>query len=454
MTQGHDLGGLIKFTQSEETWAERLAAVVDEHFVPAMEEFELDFEDLEDLLGEQATWTLWGCAFEDFLTQRWEPDGANVVEAYLKRRGWSDEGQNRAYMEALQDAWVSLHEVSDVVPGESMRLRDLLTGTEPVTVFEKSATQALKQWDRVVVRVVPVCDRHVISGGLLPFSAEAIDLLFEGLRDVLQLRKTQDPKLSAEQLRECAPIFSNAWLFTHLPRLLDPAVPTLTNTDGDDLEFRDLRFPFATGVLQHQVAASLDQLEDLERSGPKSWNWLAPSSRGVSARGNRKGSGLAVGSAFDGNTILGTVELKGKSLTLYVNSIQRADRGEALISAAAGRLLRTPLTTIQTVDQAMQERKTRRADQTDDEDEIAPEIALKLMMDHLDRHYRETLDQPIPALGGKTPRQAVRNATGRKKVVEWLKLLENSSAKNTGTPMADYDFSWMWDELGVAEERR
>ncbi|WP_234890036.1 hypothetical protein [Sinorhizobium medicae] len=31
--------------------------------------------------------TLWGCAFEDFLTQDFEIEGGNVVDEYLKSRG-------------------------------------------------------------------------------------------------------------------------------------------------------------------------------------------------------------------------------------------------------------------------------------------------------------------------------------------------------------------------------
>lgn len=31
--------------------------------------------------------TLWGCAFEDFLTRIVEPDDVNLVDEYLKRRG-------------------------------------------------------------------------------------------------------------------------------------------------------------------------------------------------------------------------------------------------------------------------------------------------------------------------------------------------------------------------------
>ena len=60
---------------------------------------------------------------------------------------------------------------------------------------------------------------------------------------------------------------------------------------------------------------------------------------------------------------------------------------------------------------------------------------------------------PIPALGGKSPRQAVRNAIGRQKVVDWLKLLENRTAKHDDGPIAEHDFSWMCAELGIDGHR-
>lgn len=68
---------------------------------------------------------LWGCGFEDFLGQRYE-DG-NIVDLYLKRRGWKETALNQAYFAALRDAPVSLYEVSGVQPGASMVLRDLLS---------------------------------------------------------------------------------------------------------------------------------------------------------------------------------------------------------------------------------------------------------------------------------------------------------------------------------------
>jgi len=452
--QGHDLGGLIRFSQRDGVWGERLASVVDEHLLPAMEEFELDFEDLEGLLGEQWPWTLWGCAFEDFLSRRWEPDGQNVIDVYLKRRGWSEKVLNRAYIEGLRDANVSLYEVSEVKPGVSMKLRDLLTGAELVIVREKSATRSLKQWDRIAVRVVPVRDHYLISGGLLPFSWEATDLLFEGLRDSLRLRKSQEVRLTAAQLHNFAPLLSSAWLFAELPRVLVPKSPQVTNTDGEDLLFHELRFPFAKGVLQSQVSSALGRVIELEPSGTRSWNWLAPKSGRKQEQRQRKAPGLAVGSFSEGATVLGTIELKGKALILQVNSKNRALRGEAFIRDATGDLLRPPLTKIQTVAQIMREGEDRMDGHREAADEVPPEIAHQIILEHLDRHYHETLDQPVPALAGKTPRQAVRSPSGRKKVVEWLKYVENASTKNIGTPMAEYDFGWMWDELGLGDERQ
>jgi hypothetical protein len=65
------------------------------------------------------------------------------------------------------------------------------------------------------------------------------------------------------------------------------------------------------------------------------------------------------------------------------------------------------------------------------------------------------LDEPVPALGGKSPRAAAKTAEGREKVAAWLKTLENHAARREpGDPMASYDIDWIWRELGVEALRR
>lgn len=79
-----------------------------------------------------------------------------------------------------------------------------------------------------------------------------------------------------------------------------------------------------------------------------------------------------------------------------------------------------------------------------------------LIHETMDRLYRETLDQPVPALGNKSPRAAVKTANRRAKVADWLKMMENRTAKagDSNSAMATYSFDWMWTELGIAGLRR
>ena len=62
----------------------------------------------------------------------------------------------------------------------------------------------------------------------------------------------------------------------------------------------------------------------------------------------------------------------------------------------------------------------------------------------------------FPALGGVSPRAAVKTAKGRAKVAAWLKTLENGPGR-AGDPdgaMAPYDFTWVWREFDTLSLRK
>ena len=61
---------------------------------------------------------------------------------------------------------------------------------------------------------------------------------------------------------------------------------------------------------------------------------------------------------------------------------------------------------------------------------------------------------PVPMLDGKSPLQAVRSAKGRIAAANWLEGFEQNSARRPPRdPMRNYDFGWMWDELGISDLR-
>jgi len=78
----------------------------------------------------------------------------------------------------------------------------------------------------------------------------------------------------------------------------------------------------------------------------------------------------------------------------------------------------------------------------------------RLVHAQLDRHYRQQLNERIPMLGDISPRQAAKTGKGRVKIASWLKFLENRTAQQDPDPMAAYDLTWLWQELGVGDLRK
>src|SRR5262249_18496665 len=139
--------------------------------------------------------TVWGCAFEDFLTRE-GADGRNIVDDYLKRRGWKEGASARAYMSALRTSVMSLYEVSDIVRDTSFRARDLVRGGDPILISERSATRSLKQWDRIATRVVRLGSQMHISGAVLPYDRDASEKVLKLLRNVAKRADKERQKLA------------------------------------------------------------------------------------------------------------------------------------------------------------------------------------------------------------------------------------------------------------------
>ncbi|MGO4440758.1 hypothetical protein [Rhizobium sp. RAF56] len=413
MPTSHDLKGLMKFLAREE-WRECFDEVFYDHFGPVLDAGDVDFDE------------------------------------YLKRRGWRENAQAKTYMKALRTSVMSLYEVSEIVPGKSLVARDLIRGGDPVAISEGTATKTLNQWDRIAARIVPLMGKNVFAGGLLPFTPQATDALFDGLRQMFGKKNAKKlPAIKDEELQAAASMFTLSWLFDTLERAA--GLPSMQNTDGDELIFHDVRLPLASGVTQKDIAARVSNIPGLSQENAKFWNWLEQKPK----HGARKRTGPSFETTMDnGARVLGNIELKGKFLHLSTNSAERAQIGTKLIQQALGDRVRAPLTEIRTVEQMMAERPAR--DREDPASEIPPEIAAQVVHQFMDRQYRETLDQPVGTLGNETPRQAAKSATGRQKVAEWLKYLENQSSRqpDPADPMATYSFEWMWHELGVVDLRQ
>jgi hypothetical protein len=456
--------GLADWT-SRDPWRERMGLMMEKHLRQACDLNDLAIEDLAEVVGPLAMTAL-DCAFEDFCATVWE-DGGNLASDYLKRRGWKETAINRAYIEALRGSVLSLYEVSDVRRGESFLARDLVRGGEPTHVIERTATKTLVAWDVIATRIVMVRGKAQLTSVVLDIGRElAEDILgiLSRTRDrapamAADLFGAADPALRAgleaemadenEVLGVAAPTITTLWLNDAIRRCLAPP-PELANTDGDPLEFMTLHYRISPASAA-EIVTALAGVPDLcaEADGTH-WTLFAPEVPS-SKRRRREGSV----DPDPGRTIHASLNLEDGVLKALVNSEARAARVRHLLAPALAGLAREPLVERVTPEQAMAEAGKAGAPEPSGVPEgVDPADMRAALHEVLNRQYRKTLGEPVPMLGGKTPRQAARSAKGRQAVANWLKFLEQANARcPDDDPIRDYDFGWLWRELGVADLR-
>src|SRR5689334_7660342 len=197
------------------------------------------------------------------------------------RCGWKESVPTREYMAELRRSVLSLYEVSDVVPGESLALRDLVRGGDPVGVTERSGSRNLHQWDRIASRVIPVRTGAVISGTLLFFDHDSSEEILASLSRVRRKAARETTKLATElgrpemtkrvgalltpelQLSGSAFLFTNFWLARLLEDRNGPRLPAISNSDGEPFAFITLHFPLLPATAPAALRGALGTIPSL-----------------------------------------------------------------------------------------------------------------------------------------------------------------------------------------------
>ena len=207
-------------------------------------------------------------------------------------------------------------------------------------------------------------------------------------------------------------------------------LPELRNTDGDELLLTVDRFSLVSGA-RAEVAARLTALHGVETSeedGALLVTFTRP--------------GNEMHESWD-NTIVGNAKLGADEMKVETNSRQRADAlRQRLEEACAGLLMHrirehTDLESVLAKSRGEPRQPAMPKSQKE----------LDLLRDFKEKHYAAWIDQPLPALRGATPLQAVRTARGRKQVELLLKELENGESR---LPQGErFDVSVLRSRLGL-----
>jgi hypothetical protein len=121
-------------------------------------------------------------------------------------------------------------------------------------------------------------------------------------------------------------------------------------------------------------------------------------------------------------TSLGTVTLTPRKLELWCISKERLDRGKITLKEVLGDGIQHRIDAYE--DMVKKAMEGARRGSSAEQDEM-PEEFYPYFSKEMEEFVKKWIDEKIPALDGKTPREAVKTPEGREKVEELLKDWEN-----------------------------
>jgi len=323
---------------------------------------------------------------------------------------------------------ISFYEVLRSHPGRGMAVRDILTGEE-TEVMERTASQTACPGDIIYAQIWHEPELAVL-GCSAPMCIPPKKKI-----EVIELRKRlrkkigkQNRDLTANDLVRYADTIREVYLDI---RDAMHAPPRFANTDGELLHFHTLTFRVGSVAFAFQALAPLavgfsreELLEDAEwdESGELlsvAFDWLK--------RGSRKMDAWK-------NTILGSIKISKGRLVAEVNSAERARRLRQEIEDRLG-LAGTHESTVSHTLDGLREMppppKTAEALARQAKFDALlrdPEVKAR-MQATMQKDVEAWIYQKIPALGGRTPIEAVRDPDGKEAVEALLLQWERNDEK-------------------------
>jgi len=307
-------------------------------------------------------------------------------------------------------------------------------------VVERSASRTLQKGDIVYGQIWNLQTISILGCMALICIPPSCKGEVIGLRKKLRAKIA---KLNRELVAEDLERYADAIRLTYLT-IRDGLNrrPQLANTDGDPLVFHSVKFRIESAEKAFEVLAPLalgqskeELLDDAEFGKDGKLHSVVLDWR---KKGNAKIP------SWD-NTILGNIKISGRTLVAEVNSENRAKRLRAEIEKRLGGSATHQRTTTHTLDEMLAKTPNGIKAQAKKEDEFVEHLlrdseAGSRIQEMFQKQVEDWVQQKIPALGGRTPLQAIGDPYGREIVesllLDWERRAELRCRPQTTEPPA------------------
>jgi len=363
------------------------------------------------------------------------PSERTVAARFLRQEGEKLDGITRRYMEATRLEPFSYWQVEGVSAGVSLLLKDMVTGEERL-VCDASSSKLASQWDIYFAQVVGLDGIYIFNSlGLYPLTPDrfrqCVAAFVEGIQK--QIGASAD---------RCRLLGYQTEFITHylkcIEEVLHPQLPELRNMDGDKLVFTKSRYAF-DAASRLDVIKSLMALRDIEKEGEEGdvvkFVWLA-----LPKANERKNKVAKAGIRVGPNWLESECNSKARDKALRKQMLKHM-----------GSLITHENTNLQPFNPG----KTGGKPQPAGADEVGGLDLNALSKEDrqqieavLDQQHMSWLDERVPMLGGKTPRETARTSQGKQQVAEMINDWENMQGRSRDHQFC-FDFNKLRAEVGI-----
>jgi hypothetical protein len=344
-------------------------------------------------------------------------DDRTHSDLFWSRNKLSLRGLQKKVLAMMREAEMEIFEVRAVYPGRGFVLKRMADG-RLFQVVEMKASRAISRWTILVCRLWVLDEAHRLSGSMYWFEPQQLPRLLEEMDKLTLGGKDQ------QSSRECfSPEICRLWI----DPFLHPKEVRYCNKDRDPLKFCQAVFAVSDrAALRHALLSQRSLM--IRDDGDGILGWYAEKK-----------------DASGGRTVMGTFQLLENEMKFEANSAARFRRGIKFLQTKMGEWIRLKEEKRVPLEEMLERTKEKPRQPLD----IPKEEQEKVLAKVLRKHYEQWPTTRLPALGGRTPRQAIRSNEGRQAVARLLKNFEMHSERMRSKGEFSPDVSFLWQELGL-----
>jgi hypothetical protein len=344
-----------------------------------------------------------------------------LIDLALRDGGAPLTPAQREFLEMTADQPMGLYEVVEVKVGEGFWLVDTLDAkSERVWIRDRTASQSIEVGDILGARIVPT-EPNVLSGCLYPFPRPQYPRIRQ---TILDGPKEEGGRPDRGWVSEC---IIREWL-----ALLVGRMPTLIDSSGQPVSPTTIHFKIKDGK---RVEKAIQDQPDVVGDAKAGWSRLE-----------------------EDRSLYGLQRTKKSHLELFAMTQERAEAGERWLSEIAGDAIEKISSEAHDLSGVMKNRFAEKdVRETKKKNEVLESLSeeergaffVQLYM----KIYANWANDPIPALGDKTPTEAVRSKKGRQDVAELIRSYEIGEAQKAGEEgRKPVSFDFLWEQVGLRPE--